>query len=777
MRLHTPLLSRTPCRQLTRTAATILMLIAASLISTSVQSQTFTNPPAVIEAAYIKSSNSEAGDLFGFAVDIHDDLMVLSGENEDSNSRGVNGIQSNNSASESGAVYLFRKAAGVWSQEAYLKASNTNASDQFGHDVAVSGDLVAVTAISESSNAQSVGGSQSNNSANRSGAVYLFRRTAGVWQQEAYIKSSNSEAVDQFGWSIALDGNRLVASALLEDGGSAGINGNPFNNAISNSGAVFVFEYIDGQWVETDYIKASNPDANDAFGWDLSLSGDELVVGARFEDSASIGIDGDQTDNSAVDSGAVYTFSHSSGDWMQTAYIKTSNAEANDQFGSSVDNDGARLVAGAEFEDGGDSGPDADPMDNSVSGAGAAYVFSNVSGQWSQQAYLKADVSNAFDLFGRAVGIRGNVIAVGTITEDSDSIGNGGDPFSNAAPNSGVVYLFHEQDSQWQQAEFIKTSNSESMDVFGWQLALSDVDLISSALLEDSAAQGINGDPINNFAGDSGAVFAYGLFPTYRVAGQVSGLASGNTLLLQNQPSDSLMVTDNGPFVFSRTLLDQEPYQINIVQQPNMPNQVCTSSNESGVITGADVTEIQIDCITVQYTLGGTITGLATAADLILMNDDGQMLTISDNGSFTFAQAIDDGSPFQISIVQQPLDPAQICMLDQQNGTINGADVVNVLIDCINEVYLLGGTLSGLNADGSLTLMNSDGQSLTLTDNGDFTFPMTVPQGSSYQVTVSLQPDDQFCLVQNGGGLVSGEDVTLTVVCLSESIFEDGFEL
>lgn len=755
----------------------MMSMIGATLNLAMAQNTTLASPPAAIEAAYLKSSNSEAADLFGYAIDIDGDLMVISAENEDSNSQGVDGDEDSNAASNSGAVFVFRKTAGVWAQEAYLKASNTDVLDQFGHAVAVSGDRIAVTAISESSSAQGVNGNPLDNSANRSGAVYLFRRVSGLWEQEAYIKSSNSEAVDLFGWAIDLDGDRLVASALEEDGGSPGINGDPASNAISNSGAVFVFEILAGQWQQTDYIKASNPGVDDAFGWDISLHGDELVVAAPFEDSASSIIDGDQADNSAADSGALYTFSHASGGWLQTAYIKSSNSEAGDQFGSSVDHGGDRLVAGALFEDGAGTGVDADPTDNSANAAGAAYLFSRVNGPWEQQAYLKASASDPFDLFGRDVAIRGSLVAVGTTTEDSDAMGTGGDPFDNSAIDSGAVVLFFEQDDQWQQIEFIKSSNSESDDRFGWRLALSEVDLISTALFEDSDARGIDGDSMNNLATDSGAVYAFALVPTYRVAGEVSGLAEGNSLRLENLPSDLLLVDDNGSFEFARSLLDQEPYQVSVVQQPTMPNQICTPSNASGLVQAADVTDILIDCVTVQYALGGTISGLASTADLMLMNLDGQMLTLSDNGPFAFAQGIDDGSEYLISVVRQPLTPPQICTLSQQGGSINGADVSDVDIVCVDETYRIGGTLSGLLPGQMLTLLNSDGQMLTLLDNGDFSFPISVAQGSEYQVTVDQQPDGRFCRISNGQGTVSGEDVVVTVTCLSESIFADGFEL
>ena len=99
-------------------------------------------------------------------------------------------------------------------------------------------------------------------------------------------------------------------------------------------------QQIVAQLVQQGYLKASNTDANDGFGYSLALAGDTLVVGAPGEASA----DGNQTDNSAVDSGAVYVFTRTGSNWSQQAYVKASNTEANDGFGVSVALAGDTLV-------------------------------------------------------------------------------------------------------------------------------------------------------------------------------------------------------------------------------------------------------------------------------------------------------------------------------------------------------------------------------------------------------------------------------------------------
>src|SRR5690606_1166679 len=122
-----------------------------------------------------------------------------------------------NSASYSGAVYVFKRTDGVWAQEAYLKASNTGASDFFGYSVSLSGDTLAVGAHHEASAATGVDSDQADNSASSSGAVYVFKRTGVVWEQEAYLKASNTGADDNFGSSVSLSGDALAVGAFGED--------------------------------------------------------------------------------------------------------------------------------------------------------------------------------------------------------------------------------------------------------------------------------------------------------------------------------------------------------------------------------------------------------------------------------------------------------------------------------------------------------------------------------------------------------------------------------
>ena len=168
---------------------------------------------------------------------------------------GVNGNQSDNSASESGAVYVFVRNAGVWTEQAYLKASNTAAGDGFGYSVSVSGDTVVAGARDEDSNATGVNGNQSDNSASHSGAAYVFVRNAGVWTQQAYLKASNTDAGDGFGSSVALSADTIVVGGPGEDSKSRTVNGDQSDNSASGTGAAYVFVRNATVWTQQAYLK------------------------------------------------------------------------------------------------------------------------------------------------------------------------------------------------------------------------------------------------------------------------------------------------------------------------------------------------------------------------------------------------------------------------------------------------------------------------------------------------------------------------------------------
>jgi hypothetical protein len=415
-----------------------------------------THPAFSTVSNYIKASNTETIDQFGNAVSISEDgtRLAVSATSEDSNATGINGNQSNNSSSDSGAVYMFRRDGSIWTQEAYIKASNTGLGDFFGHFLKLSGDgtRLVVSAPLEDSNATGVNGNQSNNSAASAGAVYVFHRSGTIWTQEAYLKASNTEATDGFGnnnVTMSSDGSRIAVGAYNEDSNATGINGNQTNNSASDSGAAYVFKRTGTTWTQEAYIKASNTGAGDSFGRFLDLSGDgtRLVVGATQEQSNATGINGNQSDNSMSRAGAVYVYTRSGTTWTQEAYIKASNTLYSNLFGSamSLAHDGSRLAVASILEDSPSSGINGSQTQaGTLDDYGAVYMFSRNGTTWVQEAYIKASNPDLDDEFGGTVSLSkyGFKLAVGSRRESSNAIGINGNQSNNSANVSGAAYVF-----------------------------------------------------------------------------------------------------------------------------------------------------------------------------------------------------------------------------------------------------------------------------------------------------------------------------------------------
>ena len=474
---------------------------------------------------YLKASNTDAGDRFGEVVSLSEDGMTLAigAIGEASDIPGIDGDESSDLADDAGAVYVFVRDGNSWMQQAYVKASNPEPDDSFGTslDLSADGNTLVVGALREDGNLASSGiGGFDNNSSMDSGAVYVFTRVNGVWNQQAYLKASNTGVGHNFGSSVdlAASGDWLAIGAFSENSDATGVDGDPFNTLAPLAGAVFIFRRDDTTWAEEAYIKASNTDANDRFGSVVSLNavGDTLAVGAPAERSAAQGIDGDQFDDSQLRTGAAYVFARIDDEtWTQQAYIKASNSAESDQFGFDLDlsADGDTLVVGAPNESSNATGVDGNEDDNSLQNAGAVYLFSRDSSGWQQTTYVKASNTESEDVFGQQVSLDadGTTLAVAAIFEGGASLGINGDEVNNDRELSGAVYVFENVGTVWNQQAYVKANNTDIGDVFGRSLALSGDGntLAIGGSFEDGDTTGVDGDLTDNAAESSGAVYVY----------------------------------------------------------------------------------------------------------------------------------------------------------------------------------------------------------------------------------------------------------------------------
>ena len=180
----------------------------------------------------------------------------------------------------------------------------------------------------------------------------------------------------------------------------------------------------------------------------------------------------------------------------------------------------------------------------------------------------------------------------------------------------------------------------------------------------------------------------------------------------------------------------------------------------------AEVDETEVEEV-LSYAIGGEVTGLLGSGLVLLLNDEFE-LSVSDEGSFLFEGiSLEAGSPYEVVVLVQPRQPAQLCELEGAAGTVGDTDV-SIALACRPRQYRVGGTLTGLQGEG-LTLSLNDTWTLEPTEDGDITFHEAfLDDGVGYEVMLSEQPmnPSQTCSLAGESGLMDGADITdVRVVC------------
>ncbi len=305
----------------------------------------------------LKGSNSAPLDIFGSSVALAGDILAVGAPGEDGGSGGVNGPVTETAAG-SGAVYVFARKDGVFTEEAYLKADAPAATDLFGSGVALFGERLAVSAPYQDTTAID------------SGAVYLYERAAAVWAFTTRVKHPSPTASDAFGTSLSLGADVLAVGAPGDDAASA----NPANNDAFDSGAVLVYERgADGSWPFASFIKSPTATPGDQFGSTVSYASGLLASGSPREDGSGTGLN-PAIDEATASAGAVHTFRRTPTGWVFDAYLKASTAKEGARFGSTLSFGGFGLAVGASYDNSDADGVDGDSSDTSAPSAGAAYM-------------------------------------------------------------------------------------------------------------------------------------------------------------------------------------------------------------------------------------------------------------------------------------------------------------------------------------------------------------------------------------------------------------------
>jgi hypothetical protein len=498
-----------------------LLVFASCATPNGPQSQDASSTPSPApwtETGVIKAADPIAGEQFGYSITLSGDgdTLVAGTPMHSGSSTGIrilNPDPDDVSSFSSGAVYVYARGDEGWSQQSFIKASNTGLNDQFASAVAISedGNTLAVSAPFEDSGATGIDGNQGDNSVNQSGAVYIFSRSGTSWSQQAYVKASNTGEAsdgDTFGYTIALadDGQTLAVGAPSEDSAGIGINSDQSDNSAMAAGAVYVFSRDDNSWSQQAYLKSSNTTTNTLFGYSVALSqdGNTLAAGVYDEDGGR---------------GAVYVFNREENTWSQQARLQSSNREGGDSMGSwvTISDDGNTVAAGSADEDSFLTGvnPPSAGGDDQVTNtsAGAAYVFARSGNQWSQQAYIKASNTGREDWFSVQLALSGdgNTLASSAPNEDSAGQGIGAQQTDDSADEAGAVYLYTRNGNTWTHQVYIKGSNTEQFDEFGGSVAMNrdGTMLAVGARFEDSSRMGTNGDETDNSSPDSGAIYLF----------------------------------------------------------------------------------------------------------------------------------------------------------------------------------------------------------------------------------------------------------------------------
>jgi hypothetical protein len=351
--------------------------------------------------------------------------------------------------------------------EAKLTASDGSEYDLFGRSVSVSGDYAVIGTAKD----------------DYEGAAYIYEFNGTDWIETTKLTASDGSAGDEFGYSAAISGNRIVIGAAKND----------------YTGSAYIYEFNGTDWIETTKLTASDGSAGDIFGCSVSISDDRIIIGAA------------KDDYNGVYAGAAYIYEFNGRNWIETR-LTAVDGSTDDLFGYSVSVSGDNAVIGAIKDD----------------GKGSAYVFKWDGTDWKAMKLTASDGS-AGDLFGRSVSVSGDYAVVGaygaayayelfnganwTETKLTARDGAAGDEFGYSVSVSGNVavigaygagayigaaYVYGFDGTAW-KAMKLTARDGAAGDLFGYSVSVSGNAAVIGALRDDDKGA------------DAGAAYVYQL--------------------------------------------------------------------------------------------------------------------------------------------------------------------------------------------------------------------------------------------------------------------------
>ncbi len=466
------------------------------------------------------------------------------------------------------AFFYFLLAIGQLNAQTLDKliSSDGALSDEFGNNVAISGNIAVVGALRN--DAVEV----------NSGAAYIFiyDADAEVWVEEAKLTASDAGLYDEFGTSVAIQGNQIAVGARNHGG----------------TGAVYIFDKgeNDSTWSQISKLTASDADTGDYFGGNIAMAANRMMIGAKGDNAiygydqgaAYIFVKDDSTqtwseeaklvpsasgiifefasaldlsethaiiscsyDNTnGISNSSVYIFAVDSGNWTQQARLVGANSKLGDVFGSSVAIDGNHALVGAYLDD--SEGQDA--------GAVFAFAFNDTS--WSEVGRLSAEDSTAKTFFGKSVALSGSNAIIGA--SGADIVG-----VNKTLTDVGAAYLFKYVDSLWSQSQKIQAEDATAFDQMGASVAIdSTMSIMGASGVDDNGSNSgaaytyIESEGLQIDLGDDQVVYL-GYDPTSCTSLEITNVPVGSTFLWSTgETSSSITVCPTETSVYSLTVTD-----------------------------------------------------------------------------------------------------------------------------------------------------------------------------------------------------------------------------
>ncbi len=258
----------------------------------------------------------------------------------------------------------------------------------------------------------------------KNNAAYIYKRSGVHWSEVQKLTGNQSE--DRFGVDVDIDDNYIIIGAYLND-----------TNSKAEAGAAYIFKKSEGDvWNQIQKINADDPANQDYFGISVGISGDKAIVGATGDDDLG------------SESGSAYIFEKNEETWSQIQKLNGIDTKSDEYFGRSVSIDTDYAVVGAHWHDG-----------NGGTNSGAAYIFKLESGAWNQKQKLSPSLAN--DNFGKSVDISGSFIIVGARLSDEHG------------SSSGSAFVFQINSEIWEQQTKLIASDAEGGDFFGVSVSIS----------------------------------------------------------------------------------------------------------------------------------------------------------------------------------------------------------------------------------------------------------------------------------------------------------------